>query len=429
MLIKEFQPIDNNIQVLSNPNIWAVEDRELLGEYLSKLVKDLLEIIPGFIKNGYVDNNPMQSGIKPKLLRDVCYWLSEDRCLTDALFESNGWKELLGLELAKYQLRKYYKRHEELPLSKQFISLSGAIRKGRWRKYSITTWNELLNQIFGETKNKEWGHYVGSTGFENAVREAKEFAQKEGRLPKSNDLITIKTKITEGYWREMGVFKWNDFLKHVFDDVNVDRSINYSLYEGKEGLKLAQNETKQFKIKYNKNPRISDLQHISRVIDNGNWIAFGILNWNEFLSKTTGVINMRHNKYVAYKGKKGLEKAQEEAKLFEMNKGRLPKRRDLKAINQAIMNGYWKRFGIFRFNDFLQFTFGKINMKANGYYKGKRGLNRALKEGLNFYDANGKLPSKRNLRTIYSLIYDRGYWKDLGINNWEDYKLEVLRIS
>lgn len=88
--------------------------------------------------------------------------------------------------------------------------------------------------------------------------------------------------------------------------------------------------------------------------------------------------------------------------------GRMPKRRDFRDINQAIMNGYWEKFAILKFNDFLRITFGKINMKENGDYKGKSGLARAFKEGQEFYVKNGKLPVKRDLRTIYSLITDRG---------------------
>ena len=123
-----------------------------------------------------------------------------------------------------------------------------------------------------------------------------------------------------------------------------------------------------------------------------------------------------------------MRKAQQEAKMFEKNHGRMPKRRDLRAINQAIMNGYWEIFEITKFNDFLMKTFGKINMKANGYYKGKWGLNRAIREGVNFYKANNKIPAKRDLRTLYSLITERGYWQEFWIMNWGDFKRRISEM-
>jgi len=185
-------------------------------------------------------------------------------------------------------LKRGQRAYGELPLTTQFNSLSGSIRKGRWRKYGIHTWNELLKQVFGETNVKDLGYYSGEGGFGNAVRDAKEFEQKEGRLPKTSDLISIKTKITEGYWRDLGIYKWNDFLLHVFNSMNVDRSIDYSEYEGADGLRKAQNEVLQIQRKHTINPRISDFQDIDRIITNGLWEHLGISNWNEFLLETTG---------------------------------------------------------------------------------------------------------------------------------------------
>ena len=73
MLPREFHPVDNKIRVLSNPYIWIIDNRDLLGEYLSDFVETLIEIIPNYVRNGYPDKMALQVNIKPKLLREICY--------------------------------------------------------------------------------------------------------------------------------------------------------------------------------------------------------------------------------------------------------------------------------------------------------------------------------------------------------------------
>lgn len=61
-----------------------------------------------------------------------------------------------------------------------------------------------------------------------------------------------------------------------------------------------------------------------------------------------GKVNNETNTNLHYKGKKGLEKAIDEALSFEKKHDRKPRQVDLNSIYVSITNGYWEEFGILK---------------------------------------------------------------------------------
>ncbi|MFX1251053.1 MAG: hypothetical protein ACFFCZ_05555 [Promethearchaeota archaeon] len=132
-----------------------------------------------------------------------------------------------------------------------------------------------------------------------------------------------------------------------------------------------------------------------------------------FLDLTLGDINK--GKFV---GEKGLELAQEELREFKEKYKRLPGSKDkgMRGITHAIARREWKPQGIITWNDLMEATFNDLNM---GRYVGKRGLERAMKELLEFEKENKRLPNTRDedLFGVRSAVY-RGEWQIFRINSW-----------
>lgn len=92
------------------------------------------------------------------------------------------------------------------------------------KEFGIKTWNELLNQIFGEI-NFINNKYKGDRGFKLAIRVLKEFEIKNGKRPNNKDkgIGGIRHAILRGEWRSKGINTWKDMIIHIFGEVK-----NYS---------------------------------------------------------------------------------------------------------------------------------------------------------------------------------------------------------
>jgi hypothetical protein len=158
---------------------------------------------------------------------------------------------------------------------------------------------------------------------------------------------------------------------------------------------------------------------IENAILRGEWVEQGITSWNKLLRFVFGKINKEKNKY---QGKAGLERAIQLLKDFKKKFGKMPasNSKGIYTIYNNAHDGIWEDFGINNWYDLLKTTFGRINKEKNKYI-GKKGLERAKKELIQYKKRFGKKPvsKSKGMNTIYT--YARlGKWKKFGIFSWSD---------
>ena len=298
----------------------------------------------------------------------------------------NEAKEKRRFEKAVNELKKFQAQLDRLPIysDPEIYWISSSITRGIWKKYSIDTWNDMLNMVFDEI-NIDQNKYCGEEGFKIAINELLEFYQKSGKKPTANEFDTLKNAIYRGEWKNYGINKWNDMLLYVFGDVNLDLQNDYS---GEESFARVQNKLRKFQKANGRIPKSTDIEviSISSAIARGVFKDMGILTWNDLLNYTYGKINKEPNKY---KGRRGLDRAIKELKEFKIKHGKKPTTKDMDTFYKIIRKGKWKEFGINSWNDLLRSTFGEVHVDKERY-KGKEGLNRALKELKAFKEKNGK---------------------------------------
>jgi hypothetical protein len=197
-------------------------------------------------------------------------------------------------------------------------------------------------------KNKPYG-YQGQYGLENAKSELITFKRKKGRLPKANEFGSIKKAILRGQFIEFNINSWNDLLRAIFGEINVEREI---YFPDKEGLNRAIKEL-------GKLPAANDKKcsAIHKAIYRKKWTKFGINKWNDLMKMTFGKVQNQPPKYTA--DEQGLNNAINEVRNFEIQNNRFPKSSDkeMSSIKSAISNQKWTKFGIKSWEDLLKKTF------------------------------------------------------------------------
>ncbi|MHA1149237.1 MAG: hypothetical protein ACTSR8_13440 [Promethearchaeota archaeon] len=354
-------------------------------------------------------------------------------------FGINSWNDLLmhtfgeinyspykylgldGLNRAIQILKEFKTKFGKKPTSrsKGIIGIYTAIKRGEWKEFGIESWNDLLMHTFGEVYF-EIHKYKGKEGLEKAIQELKELEKKIGKKPTSNSrgVSGIYKTIQKGEWKEFGIESWNNLLMHTFGEIYVEKN----KFIGKVGLERAKQVLMEFKQANKKLPIVNSkgMGGVVNAILRGEWKEFGIKTWNDLLYATFGVINKEKSKYI---GKEGLDRAIQVLKEFKRINGIKPKSnsKGINGIYNNARNGIWKEFGIESWNDLLRLVFGEIHIELNKYV-GKKGLDRAIREMLEYREKNGKNPtSKTNgFKGIYDNAARRGQWKQFGITSWND---------
>jgi hypothetical protein len=155
------------------------------------------------------------------------------------------------------------------------------------------------------------------------------------------------------------------------------------------------------------------------------WKEFNITTWNGLLTAAFGEVNIESGKH---QGINGLKKAKKEVRKFYQKHQRKPTARDkgMSPYINAISRGHWLEFEITSWNKLLLAVFGEVN-KENNLYTGYKGVLRAKKEMIRFELKYGRKPraGEREMAGIEAAI-KRRYWKNLGIERWNDMLKEVF---
>jgi hypothetical protein len=355
------------------------------------------------------------------------YWSKFNvKCWNDMLEYAYGEelvKELKRLEEQEKfnkvisELEDFYNKNGRLPLyeDKELKWIAGSVSRGAWIIFGIKTWNDLLKYVFGIV-NLEHNLYKGIEGFNKAVKELKDFYNKTKKLPTIKECATIAGAVHRGVWVEFDIHKWNDMMTYVFGKVNLNIENDFSR---KDSLEIAQRQLREFRDKNGRLPTAKDgkIHSIWRAAKRGVWKDLGIETWNDLFIITFGVSAIERYKYV---GKKGLERAIKEIKDYKKKMKKNPSVPEMDSIYRAIKKGNWKKYGINCWNDILYIAIGEVNVERKDY-KGKKGLEKAIKELKTFKDKTGQFPTTKN-QGMWNIAYAvrQGEWKQFGISNWYD---------
>ncbi len=341
----------------------------------------------------------------------------------------NVYREEKGLKLAQSEMKAYKNKYGRLPRSsdKEMGTIQTAAERGKWTSHDIFSWNDLLEQTFGEV-NLRMGIYSGKSGLDRAQTELLEFKEKSGRLPRAYDekMDTIVGVIVRGEWKDQKITSWNDLLRYTFGKINQGRD----LYAGLKGLQRVQAELRAFKERTGRIPITRDrgMAAIKRAIHRGLWTDQGITCWNDLIARTFGTVKHRMN---VYTGENGLLQAQAELHAFKERTGCLPRSTDqgMRKITGAIDRKTWHDKGIMKWNDLLEYTFGKVNLRQK-MYKGKNGLQLAQTKLRKYKFKNVRLPKMKDkgMGGIESAIR-RGEWEDYNVFSWDDLIRSTFRES
>ncbi|MFW9996001.1 MAG: hypothetical protein ACFFD4_28430 [Candidatus Odinarchaeota archaeon] len=364
-------------------------------------------------------------GLSSYSIKEFANGLLEGKSVVDLAKRLIGYSEKIGLLIVQTEMRIFAAEHNRMPtlLDKEMEGIRSALQRNRWKKQGINTWNQLLELTFNQV-NHQFQVYKGEEGLKKAKEELKAFANRSetGRIPRANDkgMRKIRGAFERGYWEEFGVRTWNDLLKTTFNKVTRESAV----YKGEDGLRRAIEKVRAFKKSNGKIPKNSDkgMGGIVGAIRRGEWIDFGIKNWNDFVLKAFGELRVQSQ----YIGIKGLKNAQNKVLKFRKENGKIPRKRDVTSgIYAAIKRGEWAKQGIHSWIDFIKATFGQTrnpSRKQKGYYNGEEGLKRALIEIRALKDTIGRVPSKnsKGMGSIY-LAISRGEYRKFGISSWNDF--------
>ena len=197
------------------------------------------------------------------------------QCGLEVIHFIGKWKGKEGLQRAKDALVNLAIRLGRTPKRDEVPEASGisqAIKRGAWKEFGITEWNDLLRycglEIYIEPKL-----WVGTKGLEKAKKQIRVFADKTNRTPRYDDFENIGASVSDGRWREFGIFTWNDLLESCRLDLNLEQK----RWVGKEGLEKAKQEIQILASQLGRTPTQNDIpKGLESAVYKGHWTKFGI---------------------------------------------------------------------------------------------------------------------------------------------------------
>jgi len=269
-------------------------------------------------------------------------------------------EESLYLVLAK--LREFEQDHKRLPKSGDpgLGGIVAAVKKGIWKEFGVKTWNQMLRRAFNRINVEREIYTADLIGLRKAKKQLQKFHSSHKKYPMSTDegMGTIVNAINLKKWVKFGINRWKDLFQQTF---GIDPKIlRQSPYEGKQGLKQAQNELHAFKVKHERLPRFADkeLNPIRHMATSGRWKQWGIQKWNDLIRLTFNEVTYEHGKYL---GKAGLDRAIQEIQVFHNKHGRQPKTRDqgMGSMQKAIQRKYWVEYSVNSWLDLIELAMKK----------------------------------------------------------------------
>ena len=331
--------------------------------------------------------------------------------------ELNKYIGLQGLENAIEELKVFYEQNGRIATTIDKSSIYAAIERGEWTP-QIDNWDDLLYLAYKNLDIYPF-KYMGKEGLECAIRELKDFRRRNKRLPIITDMPDIFKMIRFNRWIEFGIENWNNLLQMVFGETNRE----HNKWLGEKGIQCAIKRILDFKARNKQMPCANEVKDIRGAIRHNYWVSFGIKKWSDLI-KYIYKENKEEDlptKYL-YIGKQGLKFAVGKLKEFEKKYNRKPKYEDkaMRGVINAIERGEWVSTGINNWNNLLLYVFGEVNAPKNKY-KGKKGLETAIRILKDFEKKNKKIPRSKDKGMLgIAKAMKRGEWINQGLTEWND---------
>ncbi|MCE7748952.1 MAG: hypothetical protein GPJ51_11180 [Candidatus Heimdallarchaeota archaeon] len=323
------------------------------------------------------------------------------------------WTGKEGLENAKQKYIEIAKQIGRRPTTQHISSIIRPITKGVWKEFGINDWPDFVRYCGFEPETKR-GTWKGKEGLERARKEIIKFKDKHGRTPKLTEVSGgIHGALKHRYWKELGIIGWFNLLDYL--------QIEYSRgeprkWKGKEGLEEAKQNYIEISKQIGKRATSHHVSGIDKAIKRGVWQEFGITEWQEFV-RYCGF--KPKTKMYTWTGKEGLDKAKKKYIKIAKEIGKRPTAHHISTILKPISKGVWKEFGINDWPGFVRYCGFKPDTKR-GTWKGKEGLERAVKELNDFHEKSNRVPT---INEVHYGIVDRAFsggWRGFGIESWND---------
>jgi len=252
--------------------------------------------------------------------------------------------------------------------------IASAVYRKRFVRFGISSWNCLLLYVFGRINRVGKNAFYGEKGLDLARYKLFTFYKVNHYQPNPNSkgMHRLNQAINKGNFSEFKIKRWEELLAFVFGKLERKRqNLNLKINDPDAILKLIRNVLVEFTITHGRLPRTRDkgMGSIIYKIKKGHLKRFGINKWNDLLSKVFGEVNLIQNVYIS---KQGLQRAISELKEFYKKNKRLPTTYDkgMGGILRAIKRGEWQNWGIIKWNDILDRTFGQVNIHRKNDLRG-----------------------------------------------------------
>lgn len=215
------------------------------------------------------------------------------------------------------------------------------------------------NEIEGISTRKPRGYWKGTEGLNNAKEEVKKFFDENERAPTNREIDrSIERAIESGYYSDVGIKTYNDFLKYC--DLEPPNMRN--IWTGEEGFEKAKKYVIDFYAENNRVPNRREMNgSITVAISRGDYKDFGINTFNDLI-KSCGYDPARMQNI--WTGNAGFEKSKKYILDFCKEHQRTPKAKEIPSgLMSAISLGYYKEQGVQVLSDFIKLCTNSITQE------------------------------------------------------------------
>lgn len=212
------------------------------------------------------------------------------------------------------------------------------------------------------------GGLMGDFGFDWSLYQINRYFQEKNRPPRESayPFCSIKYCCKKGAFNKWGIYNWISLLQKALGRNLYYKGISFNFnFKTKEGLTRACEYLRQFKLKNNRIPLVTDsgVKLILKSVQRGIWGKFGIRNRHDLFYHVFGE---EYDSYHVWEGLDGLKKARATLKSYYEQHGCVPKH-DMKGyqgVHGVIRRGLWKNYGINSWEELIKDIFSPQNAEC-----------------------------------------------------------------
>ncbi|MCE7733237.1 MAG: hypothetical protein GPJ54_00060 [Candidatus Heimdallarchaeota archaeon] len=279
----------------------------------------------------------------------------------------NYWHSYQSYQETMVIIKELYKKYKKTPtieeVRKKINNFQTAISKGQWKKFGVTSYNDLLDVLNIPVNVERYNELQSRDGLDHYITILKDKYSELGRVPLSNEFEDPKLTylIHSKKWSEFGVNNYFDLVTSAGLEFY---NINWGDLED-NGIEIAVGMALKVHQEKGHIPLSSEIDKVLYPIHKGLFERFGIKDYFDFL------VYCGFNPSTSRRRTKGLA------------------------------------------------------IKPKNYWKGRNGYNRAFAELKSHIQNNNELPSKNTHGNIYLLITKKKYEK-FGVIKWKPLLIDII---